>query len=305
MTKLAKAVCVAALGALAFSGCSGEPVAKQTAPPKHLLPRREEPNWLTGKRLWGYIDGKGTWRIPPQFGRAWDFEDGMALVLSGDKYGWIDRDGEVVIPPQYDMAMPFEAGLAGVCLNSQWGFIDKTGKTVIPLEYESVGSFDLDSGLACVRVNGKWGAINRSGETVIEPRFDNGFHFRDGRAVVRFDQTVSVPAPAGGTYTATLPLVERVLTIDGTLLPGEYRRIDPFSEGLAPVLVGGERVYRDNGIDLEGAKWGYIDRDSNMVIEPRFESAGFFEDGRAEVELDGERFEIDKTGQRVGDGEPR
>jgi hypothetical protein len=45
-----------------------------------------------------------------------------------------------------------------------------------------------------------------------------------------------------------------------------------------------------------GPKWGYADRDNNVVIEPRFEGAGPFSEGLAAVWLGRKKGYIDQTG---------
>ena len=51
-------------------------------------------------------------------------------------------------------------------------------------------------------------------------------------------------------------------------------------------------------IERDG-KWGYVDTTGREVIAPKYDYVDFFEDGRAEVELDGQAFYIDKSGNRV------
>jgi hypothetical protein len=49
---------------------------------------------------------------------------------------------------------------------------------------------------------------------------------------------------------------------------------------------------------VEG-KWGYIDPSGKFVIEPKFDAAGWFEGGRAQVQL-GDHWEyIDRSGRVV------
>ena len=57
---------------------------------------------------------------------------------------------------------------------------------------------------------------------------------------------------------------------------------EPFSEGLARVLIGG----------IGTGKWGFIDKTGHYVINPQFDSAGSFSDGLAAV-----RIGDDKTGK--------
>src|SRR5687768_15482520 len=49
----------------------------------------------------------------------------------------------------------------------------------------------------------------------------------------------------------------------------------------------------------EPERWGYIDRTGRLMIEPRFDDARDFHDGRARVVLDGQPTFIDETGTPV------
>jgi hypothetical protein len=84
-------------------------------------------------------------------------------------FGYIDTRGEWVIPPRFQYANDFSDGLAGVSLREDgWGFIDRTGKEVIPAKYAWVyGGFR--HGVAEVAFDRKRGYINKAGEWVWEP----------------------------------------------------------------------------------------------------------------------------------------
>ncbi len=118
--------------------------------------------------------------------------------------------------------------------------------------------------------NGKWGFVNRSGHFVIKPKYDYAFNFSEGLALVYACNKFG--------YIDT----------EGNLL---YRRVvfdkaHHFKEGLAAVAV------RVN----ENIKWGYINATGEMVIKPQFDSAGDFRSGKAEVQLNGKKYFIDKEG---------
>ena len=76
----------------------------------------------------------------------------------------------------------------------------------------------------------------------------------------------------------------------------------PFSDGLAAFYATYYR-YDKNGLMQEGVgafKWGYQDKNGNIIIQPRFEYASPFANGKAIVSEDGNWFFIDREGQRVG-----
>ncbi len=81
--------------------------------------------------LWGYRDRTGKIVIPCRFYFAYDFAEGMALVMTEDnKYGFIDLEGRLVIPYQYDYAENFTGGVAEVAIGDETFKIDKHGNRV-------------------------------------------------------------------------------------------------------------------------------------------------------------------------------
>ena len=71
-----------------------------------------------------------------------------------------------------------------------------------------------------------------------------------------------------------------------TLIPPQYQNAYYFAERLAAVKVG--------------TKWGFIDRNNNMVIPPQYDNVSQnFRNGRAQVQVGKETFFIDKKGKPI------
>lgn len=62
-----------------------------------------------------------------------------------------------------------------------------------------------------------------------------------------------------------------------------YKNAGSFSEGLAPV-------------QSSGGRWGYINQRNQWVIQPKFDEAKEFKDGRAAVKVKGKWGYINKRG---------
>jgi hypothetical protein len=75
------------------------------------------------------------------------------------------------------------------------------------------------------------------------------------------------------------------------VVPARFSRVGEFSDGLAPVKVGGTHA--------AGGKWGYIDRAGKEVVAPRFDWARPFREGRAGVQVGDKWGFIDTTGVLV------
>lgn len=228
---------------------------------------------LSGKK-WGYIDREGKIQINPQFEKAYNFIDGVALVLgTDDKYGYIDEKGKYKINPQYKEALPFSEGLA--CVVSENGhpqYIDETGKmkfTVTGAEY--AGTFH--EGLAMVEIKEKWGYINTSGEVKINPQFEDVRDFSEGLAAVKKSEK---------NESGKWGFVDD----EGTLVINpQFSNVGDFNEGLCLVS--------------DGKKYGYINKEGKYAINPQFDEAEKFHNGLAVVKQGESYGYIDKEGKFV------
>ena len=89
-----------------------------------------------------------------------DDKVGPKVSNSANFYGYIDRSGKIVVPPRFGEALAFHEGLAAVRpikttvygMGDTWGYIDKSGKYAIQPQYNEAHSFR--SGVARVHVGG-------------------------------------------------------------------------------------------------------------------------------------------------------
>jgi WG containing repeat len=198
-----------------------------------------------------YVDQHGRVPFIKKFYRGWSFSDGLAVAMEtqGEKWGYINTKGEFAISPRFassptDYAWPFENGFAKIKVAGRFGYIDHTGSFVIPPRLLDGDSFH--EGYARVVVEGpcvKMESVPCSSPEVL------------GVATPDTDSRSSLP---GCKFT----FVDTAGQIISDL---RFESAKQFSEGLAPVQVGG--------------LWGYIDTSGKMVIPPRFESAAPFSGG--------------------------
>lgn len=129
----------------------------------------------------GYMDKKGNVVVQPKYDNAYEFSDGLAMVVIDDTYGFIDESGKEVVKIQYADASHFKEGMAAVKVDDLWGFIDKKGKMVIKPQFVMAGSFS--EGLARV-FDDQWGYIDKTGKRVIQAEYLNAYDFNNGLAIV-------------------------------------------------------------------------------------------------------------------------
>lgn len=306
-----------------------------------------------GKK-WGFINKEGEEVVPISYEYVDDFYSGMAMYEDpGNGFGFINRKGEKVIPadPNNKITQAVNFGNSdrtlikrnGVVLlidkkgtvikkyrydeigwryekvimvgqEGKWGFIDYDGKTVAPLMYDEDEWGDMPFrkglGLGVVSINGKWGVINQQNQPIV-PFMYEGLDVYPN-SLVRAWRVNELEEYEYGVFS-----------LDGEVLPLEYRRIKvcdngyifaandyqwmlynqkgdqvsdkeyysvgSFSEGLAAVTVA-----------LNG-KFGYIDTQGNEVVPHKYNLATSFKDGIALVVYQGREGYINKKGEEFWD----
>lgn len=248
---------------------------------------------------YGFCLPNGTEIIMPQYTKAEDFSEGLALVAQGDafsggyRYGYINTKGGVQVALTYKYAKPFAQGLAAVAtVDKEWQFIDKTGAVKIKGPFLDADVFseglagvsvphDLGSGVMSFRK----GYIDQTGKMVIQPAYNYVMPFKNGVAVV----SVSESTPAGyKSYQALIDKTGKRLTTQ------EFVQVYHIpSEGLYPVKISGS-----SGLNSEKDIWGVVDM-KGVLQGARFSSQPYFRDGLAVFSKDGLTGYMDKAGNVV------
>jgi hypothetical protein len=221
---------------------------------------------------------------------------GDANVQSSEtaRYLFINKAGEIVVNASgYESVGNFSEGLAAVFdPHKGWGFIDKTGAVVIQPRFES--ALDFRDGLAPVVLAGKWGFINTTGDLVIDNQFEWVGEFSEGMAVVqRSSRTATQKVarlPAGQTIAETFTF--SMDHSDPRADAGEVFVIDKSGKTLVNLTEKGLTIDTDEARFSEGLlgvhspsleAWGYINKDFEFVIKPKFRAVAPFSEGLAKV----------------------
>lgn len=250
----------------------------------------------------GYIDKKGEVVIEPQFIYAARFSEGLAYVDNGGKYGYINTSGEYVIEPKFDDASDFHNGLARVRVGTgedkRYGYINADGEYVIEPQFVYAGDFLGELAPVSVSDPGEVVYIDRGGNPAIEETFDDGtLFYQDGYALVMKDGNYGC-IDENGNYV--IPLEQDGIDQFGTAF---IYRLDLGYDG--PQEEQYERtLFCDGLVQVQsGEQVGYMNEKGEWEIEPRFDGAEPFSEGRAVFYDSGtERYGyIDKNGECVID----
>jgi len=201
-------------------------------------------------------------------------------------YGFIDESGQLTIPPKdrFHRYHSFHQGLARFWYTG-YGFIDQKGKEIIKPQFYKAS--DFSEGLAAVqeKENGKFGFINKRGKLVIPYQFNRVSEFSEGLAAVN----------STGIKLGYIDKKGQMI-----LYSNKWKFAGVFSEGLAlvQVEVTNNKLYKGYKEHL----YGYIDRTGKFVIEPQFNTAFEFSEGKAMFIQTGQNYGygfIDRKGQVI------
>ena len=233
---------------------------------------------------WGFMNQKGQLVITPQWGSVLDFQEGKARVSNFDsthhitKCGFINTNGQIVIPLQWEYASSFCEGMAVIMTNGMCGFIDKSGKIVIAPQWNACQPFR--NGFSLVMQESpkgsfqyKFGVIDRGGKIISEAQF-TGFMLGDSVVVFLHNKKGIIGNSgqvSGGLWWDSVKFTPKQSVVDG----------------------------RDTIKVEKEKKFGLLDTNGIIVVQPLWEDIGFSEAGFTPVKQDGKWGLIDSSGKLV------
>jgi TPR repeat protein len=110
--------------------------------------------------------------LEPQLDEDWNFEDGIATALVGDRIGLLRTDGTWLLKPSVDEAWSFAEGMVRARVGERIGYVDLQGRWAIEPRFAEADDF-APGGLAPARIDeGGWGLVRASGEWAVPPHFE-------------------------------------------------------------------------------------------------------------------------------------
>lgn len=219
------------------------------------------------------------------FQDASDYYNGYFIVKLDDTWKLIDSKFRFIPNIDFQNATPTFGTIMGVVVDNHANFIDITGLKYLDTveQYEEAWSFI--GGMALVKKDGKYGYVNTQYKQVLEGYLDAS-NFVNGISAVKvsegwglidttgkfvtkdFYQEIKLDedkiAGFGNVVFAKVNEGYIMLGTNGKQIgKGIFEDVKPFNRGIyAAVKVNG--------------KWGYVDVQGNIVIEPQFEDAKSF-----------------------------
>lgn len=222
------------------------------------------------------------------------FADGFCAVKEEEKWGYVNNEGELVIPLQYEEAGTFGSLRAPVKEEQELYYIDKTGKKsmIIPKEIkaEKIGFFE--NNIYAVGNAKGYQYCDEEGTVLFGPyqeattfnydraavKQEDRWHFikRDGQKLNETTYQAVITDEKGISFRN-----ERAFAVG----EDEYQMLDTEGNVVSEETFTDAKVFLDNTYAAvrKGIRWGFVDKEGNMVIEPQFEEAHSFSHGFAAV----------------------
>ena len=132
------------------------------------------------------------------------------------------------------------------------GFVDQSGREVISCKYES--AFPFNDGLAIVMKSGKYGLVNSSGKEVLPLKYTSISSWNENLYIIKDGKKMGLADHSGII-----------------VLKPQYSQISKANcYGKALIAVGGKTATDDNKNYLNGAKYGIIDVEGNVLVQAKY-----------------------------------
>lgn len=131
------------------------------------------PNWgfRMTEGMWGLINTKGEFVLPPEYDFIGSWEAGNAVVVKERQWGIINDEGEYVVPfGIYHALFCLDNGWAIAAKGNRFGMLNNSGKEVTPFEYEDV---EYSDGLILFKKKSKWGILNKEAKELQPFQYDD------------------------------------------------------------------------------------------------------------------------------------
>jgi hypothetical protein len=287
---------------------------------------------------WGYINPKGDFVVPPQFSEARNFKNGLAKIryFGTGKEGYINKAGALVTD-FYDYLGTFSDGLAFAQNegSESFYFIDENGEITLTMKYPITGSCPQSAKtlnsfalleFACCRDGHSFDEMNFN---IVNDSFYESFNlsftkFNDGLCQFLeytdnglkfgfYDKSGKIAIPAEFDFASCFcngisfysngnniyDCKSGILTSTGEKIEIGDFYWDTFLNYDKEEKLYAMRANRRNGVSNTNGKFGFVDKNGNIKVEPKFDRVYVFENGMIEIDRGFQRGFMNDKGEYV------
>lgn len=243
---------------------------------------------------YGFVNTIGEEVVSRVYKEGNSFSEGLAAVKNyNDFWLYLDKKGDYkIFSEQYVYAGPFTEGFAkvGKKINNEllYGIINKQGKEVISIQYEEIAEWG--NSMIAVKQYDKWGYCNIAGQLTISCRFDKAFTFNKGEARVESGDAYFINKQ--GQYIRSAKIEENnpgPFSGAGEKASFTVDYIDNYGKKIIAGKSGDYSfIFSNNAaIMVSNGKYGFINKNGNIIVPCIYDSAISFTEGVAAVKKNG------------------
>ena len=246
---------------------------------------------VRNENRWGYLDREGNSIIDFIYQEADDFVDGISRVRKDWKYGYIDKENKVVVPMIYDFLSRPDDGIITYKRGMEFGILNTEGDRLLLKKY-------FPRGLRRIYLKGYYGFVNQRGQAVVPLQYKKlehltedfySFLLNDKEGILNpYTQKILVP---NDKYDEILGFKNNFFYV---ISKGKYGLID--REGkvvIEPMLY--DTIFDFKGqiaLVRSGDKYGVINRSGYLVVPAEYKEITVEEDGYIRGVINGNYFPV-------------
>ena len=238
---------------------------------------------------YGLINKKGQLLVKPQFDNIGKFDNNIAVVRLNKKYGVINILGNILAQPIYTEIGLFVNGtgknISIINQDDKIGLMNISGQVIVEPTYDEIEPF-VEKDQTYVKIGRLYGIISEKGESICKVAYLNKFDFNgmgvscnahlvDGVAyygfvdsnfkeITPFDKP-SIVREGDRFFVCETNKEKTIYNPKGELIKGGFTMFKSFSGNY---INGGLIAVKNNN------KWGFCDKNGNMVIDYKFDDVG-------------------------------
>lgn len=216
----------------------------------------------------GVIDKKGNILSEAVYNNEISFNNGYSPINLNGKWGLINKKGEVIIKPQYqEMGRTFNEGYINVKKNGQWGYIDVNNNVKIAFQFDWCGTFCDE--ITWIQQGNVFGFIDKTGNELSPIWYNNILGIKNGKG-----------------YAKKGNKVYKITTKGTTVLNNQKK---DFGEiyGCYKISIEAKNIHQLKPfLSKENRKWGYKNKEGEIVIKSKYKQATHFIGNYAYVEME-------------------
>lgn len=225
---------------------------------------------------------------------------GFWAVKKKDMWGYADASGSFAISNKFKTAMPFIGTVAAVEeADGSWYYIDTAGnKTLAPAVNGTITELGAYLELTAIAVDGKYGYYTNKYEHKFGS-YDFAGNISDGLCAVKNEDVWQIMQKTGEPLLTTefvdVILDEKDVAVRNERLfvaeeEGKYYMINKSGNKVSDSVYENAQLFLSKdpaAVQIDG-KWGFVDTEGKIVIEPQYDDALSFVNGFAAVCKDGQ-----------------